>query len=343
MLQHENVREICKDSIYCPIVYVLPEIKGIRKKILFRIAGDGFLQIEYGTEQVFDLMDAFRLFTVMDKLRERENEIPGLITYGQGFRTLTIIYDPLKIELMELINRLREIEESIGSPEELMFRSRLVKLPIVFKDSATSKAIEYYKTYIRKDAPNIVDAHNFKYVAMYNGLSEEELKQKILSTEWLLVHQLFFPGGTYQLPIDPRSAIEAPKYNPTRTYTPEGAVGIGGQCLYIYTVESPGGYQLLGRTAPTYQLSQKHEAFKERPYLLQASDRIKYYETDEEKLLDIYSAVHEEGSPRFRYEIEEQIFRVKDWIEFVSREDVKREVMEFERRKREAQKKVPIP
>lgn len=337
------VSNICRNSSYCPVVDALPEIKGVRKKILFRVAGDGFLQVEYGVDQVFDLMDAFRLFTVMEKLGEKEYEIPGLISYGQGFRTLTIIYDPLTISLQELIKILKDIEESIGSPEELAFRSRLVKLPIVFKDSITTKAIEYYRTYIRRDAPNIVEGHNFKYVAMYNGLTEEELKEKILATEWLLVHQLFFPGGTYQLPIDPRSAIEAPKYNPTRTYTPEGTVGLGGQCLYIYTVESPGGYQLLGRTIPTYQLSQKHEAFRERPYLLQASDRIKYYEIEEEKLLDIYKAVHEEGSSRYRYQIEEQVFRVKDWIDFINRDDVKREVQEFEKRKREAQKKIPIP
>jgi len=339
----EEVSALCKGSKYCPIVDVLPEIPGVRKKVLFRIAGEGFLQVEYGTEQVFDPLDACRLFSVMERFEKKRKEIPGIIDYGQGFRTLMIIYDPTKITLQELIKYLKEIEEEVGSPEEMTFKSRLVKLPIVFKDSATRKAIEYYQKYIRSDAPNIVEGHNFKYVAMYNGLTEEELKEKILGTEWLLVHQLFWPGGTYQLPLDPRCAIEAPKYNPVRTYTPEGTVGIGGQCLYIYTTESPGGYQLLGRTAPTYQLAQKHPAFKDRPFLLQASDRIKYYEISEDKLLEIYRLVHEEASPKFMYEIEVQEFRVKDYIEFLNREDVKEGVKEFTKRKREAQKKIKVP
>jgi urea carboxylase len=336
-----SIDNMCMGSKYCPIIDILPEIRGIRKKIIFRIAGDGFLQIEYGDEQVFDPMDAFRLFTVIERLKKED--IPGVISYGQGFRTLTVIYDPSEVNIDLLIKRLKEMEESISSPEEMYFSSRIIRLPIVFKDSATTRAIEYYRKVIRNDAPNIIEGHNFKYVAMYNGLTEDELKQKILQSEWLLVHQLFWPGGTYQLPLDPRSAIEAPKYNPTRTYTPEGAVGIGGQCLYIYTTESPGGYQLLGRTIPTYQISQKHPAFKEKPFLLQSSDRIVYYEISEDKLLEIYELVHEEGSSKYIYSIEQSVFKVKDWLNFVSRADVRAEVEEFMRKKKEAQKSIQVP
>lgn len=329
-------------SKYSSVIDILPPQKGVwEKQIIFRIAGDGWCQVEYGEEQVFDLLDTFRLFAVMDRLAKKQ--IPGLIEYGNGFRTMMYRYDPTKISLRELIKHIKEVEEEVGGIEELSFPSRLVKLPIVFKDSVTRAAIEKYAREIRSNAPNVVNGHNFDYTAMYNGLSPEELKEKILGTEWFLCHQLFWPGGTYQLPVDPRCAIEAPKYNPSRTYTPEGTVGIGGWCIYIYTTESPGGYQLLGRTIPTYQLSQKHPAFKEKPFLLKASDRIKYFETTEDKLLEIYRLVHEEGSSKYQYDITEGTFRVKDYINFINREDVKKEVKEFERRKKEAQKTVPIP
>jgi allophanate hydrolase subunit 1 len=336
-----EVSSICKNSKYCPIVDILPEQPGVRKKTIFRVSGDGYLMVEYGDKQVFDLMDAFRLFTIMERLENKK--IDGVIEYGQAFRTLTIIYDPVKTSYKQLIKELKMVEEEVGSPSELTFKSRLLHIPLTFEDNVTRKAIEYYANYIRKDAPNIIDGHNIKYVALYNGVTVDELKQKILNTEWLIVHQLFYPGGDYQLPIDPRSALEAPKYNPSRTYTPEGALGVGGQCFYIYTTESPGGYQLLGRAAPTYQLAQAHPDYRDSPYLLKYSDRIKYVEVPEEKLLDIYKAVHEEHSPRFRYEIREEIFRVKDWLNFIERDDIKEEVREFETRKREAQKKVPVP
>jgi len=316
-------------------------VEGFKKKINFRTAGDGWLQVEYGDEQVFDLLDTFRLFAVMEKLEKAE--IPGLLAYGNGFRTLTCIYNPNKISARELINYLKEIEENIGGVEEISFKTRIVKLPTVIEDSVTRAAIEKYAKEIRSDAPNIVNGHNFEYIAMYNGLTPEELKEKFFGTEWFLCHQLFWPGGTYQLPVDPRCRIEAPKYNPARTYTPEGAIGLGGQCLYIYTTESPGGYQLLGRTIPTYQLSQKHPIFKDRPYLLQPGDRIVYVETTEDKLLEIYKLVHEEGSSAYKYDITEETFHVKDYIEFINREDIIEEVKEFEKRKREAQKTVPVP
>lgn len=336
-----SVETLCRGSRYCPVVDVLPGIPGVRKDIVFRVAGDGCLQVEYGTEQVFDLMDSFRLFTIMEKLSQES--IEGLVEFGQGFRTLTIIYDPLRTSYREIIEHIKRIEESIGSPAELSFSSRLIELPMTFEDSMTRNAIKYYADYIRKDAPNVIDGHNIKYVAMYNGLTVDEVKEKLLGTEWLLVHQLFFPGGTYQLPLDPRSALEAPKYNPVRTYTPEGTVGLGGQCLYVYTTESPGGYQLLGRAAPTYQLAQAHPAFKDRPFLLQASDRIRYVEVSEDRLLEIYRLVHEEKSPAYVYSIKEERFQVSKWLEFVNREDVKEGVRQFEARKREAQKSVPVP
>jgi len=330
-------------SRYSPVLQVLPEIKGVRKKVIFKTAGDGWLMLEYGEEQVFDLFDSFRLFVLSERIDREMNNIPGLLEYGFGFRTMMFRYDPRKIRARELLGYIKKIEDEIQTVEEISFKSRLVKLPIKFKDKVTTEAVKKYKEIIRKDSPNIINDHNFDYVAAYNGLTPDELKAKILNTEWILVHQLFYPGGTYQLPLDPRSLIEAPKYNPSRTYTPEGAVGLGGQCLYIYTTESPGGYQLLGRTVPTYQLAQKHEAFKSRPFLLQSTDRIKYVEIEEEKLLDIYKAVHEEGSPRYKYDISEGIFKVKDYINFLSDETVQRELREFEMKKAEAKKRIVVP
>lgn len=45
----------------------------------------------------------------------------------------------------------------------------------------------------------------------------------------------------------PALRLSVPKYNPARTYTPEGSVGLGGAYMCIYPMSSPGGYQLVGR------------------------------------------------------------------------------------------------
>ena len=44
-----------------------------------------------------------------------------------------------------------------------------------------------------------------------------------------------------QLSACRRHRLVVPKYNPARTFTPEGAVGLGGTYLCIYPMESPGG------------------------------------------------------------------------------------------------------
>ena len=57
-----------------------------------------------------------------------------------------------------------------------------------------------------------------------------------------------FLGAPCAVPLDPRHRLLGTKYNPSRTFTPNGTVGIGGNYMCIYTMESPGGYQLVGRT-----------------------------------------------------------------------------------------------
>ena len=60
-------------------------------------------------------------------------------------------------------------------------------------------------------------------------------------------------GAPCAVPMDPIQRIVTTKYDPARTFTPEGAVGIGGIYMCIYGMESPGGYQLMGRTIPVWK------------------------------------------------------------------------------------------
>ena len=59
-------------------------------------------------------------------------------------------------------------------------------------------------------------------------------------------------GAPCAVPLDPRHRLLSSKYNPARTHTAEGTVGIGGMYMCIYGMDSPGGYQLVGRTLPIW-------------------------------------------------------------------------------------------
>ena len=148
----------------------------------------------------------------------------------------------------------------------------------------------------------------------------------------------FFPGLPFMFPIDPRHVVVAPKYNPTRTWTPEGAVGLGGPCFAIYPVESPGGYQLLARSLPVYDLQGRNATFRENPLLLRPGDRVRFHRVDEDELLRLFEDVH---GDRYVYEIEEQPFDVGAYLDSLER--LREESEERRRRREEAAAVTPVP
>jgi hypothetical protein len=131
------------------------------------------------------------------------------------------------------------------------------------------------------------------------------------------------------MPSGRRSATEAKA---------EGALGLGGPCFAIYPVESPGGYQLLGRTLRIWDLERRNEGFGDSPFLLRPGDRIKFY-PDEESELEAAWAQIEAGE--YAYEIEESPFDVGAYLEWLP--EVADEAAERRRRAEEAWAATPVP
>ena len=79
--------------------------------------------------------------------------------------------------------------------------------------------------------------------------------------------------------------LVTPKYNPARTFTWEGTVGLGGAYLCIYPMNSPGGYQLMGRTLPIWSTHAAAPPFSPaKPWLLEIFDQIRFHEVSEAEL-----------------------------------------------------------
>jgi urea carboxylase len=85
-------------------------------------------------------------------------------------------------------------------------------------------------------------------------------------------------------------------------------VGIGGAYLCIYGMESPGGYQLVGRTLQIWSRFSQRAPFEPGvPWLLRFFDRIRWYPVSAEELLD---ARAEMAAGRLDVRIEPGTFRL---------------------------------
>lgn len=112
------------------------------------------------------------------------------------------------------------------------------------------------------------------FVASHNNLSEEEVIVIHSGTDYLVYMLGFIPGFTYLGGMDPR--IATPRLSSPRTLIPAGSVGIAGEQTGTYPSDSPGGWQIIGRTPVTmYDMS------KEQAALLSAGDYVRYVPIDE--------------------------------------------------------------
>ncbi len=321
---------------YNVILDAIPETKA-RLEILFRQAGDGFLQVEYGRKQRAALQDSFRMLEINDIILTKK--IKGLIETVPGIRTNLLHFDPEVITNKALIDIVKEAENSMPAIDKVVLKSRIIHLPIAFEDSETKKAVEKYQKEVRPDAPNIINNYNIEYIAMCNGVTVEETKKMILGTNWFDSGGGFWPGGAFLWPMDPRCALVVPKYNPPRTWTPEGAVGIGGPCVFTYTTPTGGGYQLFGRTIPTFQFACKHPVFKDGPFLYRNADRVRFHETTEKEVNKIYKHVHEKID--YKYQIEEGEIKAEEYINWYNSEEVQKGKKELEAKQAIGVQKAP--
>jgi KipI family sensor histidine kinase inhibitor len=79
----------------------------------------------------------------------------------------------------------------------------------------------------------------------------------------------FMPGFPYLGPVDP--AIQVPRLSTPRAKVPAGSIGLAGAQTGIYPRESPGGWQIVGRTAEWL-----FDASRDIPARLAPGDRVRF-------------------------------------------------------------------
>ena len=145
-----------------------------------------------------------------------------------------IYYDSTKITQKQLLSHLIKLEATaLGDLSSAKMPSRIYKLPLTFKSKRAEECIQRYMETQRPYAAYLPD--NTEFVAKNNAMTKKELEQVYLSASFMMVAVGFFMALPLALPVDPRQRLNCPKMNPSRVFTPAGAVAWGGSCMsYVY-------------------------------------------------------------------------------------------------------------
>ncbi|GII79552.1 allophanate hydrolase [Sphaerisporangium rufum] len=94
--------------------------------------------------------------------------------------------------------------------------------------------------------PVVYDGADLAEVAALTGMSEREVVDAHTGTPWTVAFTGFAPGFGYLVGGHPR--LRVPRRRESRVRVPAGSVALAAGYSAVYPGESPGGWQLIGRT-----------------------------------------------------------------------------------------------
>lgn len=259
-----------------------------RPRVVYLRGGDDNVLVEYGN-MALDLGVRMRIHALAGALRAQA--VPGIVDVTPGVRSLHVHFDPDRLPQQRLVGLLVDLEGDLPATADLVVPSRTIRLPLSFDDPSIAEAIDRYRNGVRSEAPWLPS--NIEFIRRINGLdSIDQVRATVMSAEYLVLGLGdVYLGAPLAVPLDPRHRLVTTKYNPARTWTPADAVGIGGTYLCVYGMESPGGYQLVGRTVPIWSSYRQSAPFDAgTPWLFRFFDRIVWEPVDPEELLDLREA-----------------------------------------------------
>ena len=119
----------------------------------------------------------------------------------------------------------------------------------------------------------IYDGADLDDVAKLTGLTPREVVAAHTGTPWRVGFSGFAPGFGYLVSGDER--LHVPRRSEPRTKVPAGSVGLAGEFSGVYPRESPGGWQLIGRTD-----AELWDVDREPPALLMPGQWVQFREVE---------------------------------------------------------------
>src|SRR4030042_1986875 len=222
---------------------------GLYLKTLHFLMGDRGLLLEFGDEISHEINEKVRRMA----LAIQNEAMEGIVETVPTYRSLLVVYNPVILPVEDLKKRLNRIEKELQQAP--LPESKLTHIPVVYGGMY---------------GPDLEE------VAKYHQVSPDEVIQLHCSKPYLIFMIGFMPGFPYmgELP----QALAIPRLKTPRLSVPKGSVAIAQRQTGIYSMESPGGWQILGRT-PVELFNPEQDP----PALLHMGDFVQFYAISEKE------------------------------------------------------------
>jgi len=207
-------------------------------------AGDSAILIELGSEIDPDINS--QVFALADSIEAAE--IAAVVELIPTYRSLLVSYDPILSKYDEMCDQLNGFVTELDAIVEAAGDARIVELPVVYGG---------------EDGPDLAS------VAEHAGLSVQEVIDIHSGVDYRVYMIGFAPGFPYLGGLDQR--IATPRLKTPRISVPAGSVGIAESQTGVYPNASPGGWQLIGRTA-----SALFDVTKSSPSLITPGSKVRF-------------------------------------------------------------------
>jgi len=223
--------------------------KNLYDKIRFKINGDRSLLLECGDGIDLTVNEKVRRMTEILRVERPE----GVESVIPAYRSLSVVYDPLRVSVLKLREHIWELEHRLDRTE--IPAPRFLEIPVCY-------GMEF--------GPDI------EFVAEHNHITLDDVVHLHTLPSYHVFAVGFIPGFCFLGGLPKQ--LHTPRLETPRMSVPAGSVGIAECQTGVYPLESPGGWQLIGRTPLRLFAPDRPD-----PFLCRVGDNIRFVAISEDE------------------------------------------------------------
>ncbi len=216
--------------------------------VKFLLTGDTSILVEFGNAISTKINAKIRAFDIVLK----KSGLEGLVETVATYRSLSVHYRPECIGHEALVAHMQNLLENLDTVS--VPPAKVMELPVIY-GGEYGPDIDFVASHNTKSVQDVIDIHT--------------------SQEYLIYMLGFAPGFPYLGGMS--KEIATPRLSSPRLKIPAGSVGIAGEQTGAYPFDSPGGWQLIGRTPVKL-----YDVHRSKPILLSPGDYVKFTAINQE-------------------------------------------------------------